>query len=324
MKDFINLSHGAGGKEMHELIKSFNFSNRAQWQDYDDDSSTLDIGNNKRLVFTTDSFTINPIFFPGGDIGHIAFCGTVNDLAVLGAVPLGLSLSLVIEEGFSVKDLKKIINSINLLSKKTSVPIVTGDTKVMEKNKIDKIIINTSGVGIINDNELLTKKIKTGDKVIISGGIGEHAVALLSKRFDYKTSIITDSKPLVEEIQAVKDIIKIAKDITRGGLAANLNEISEKNKIGVLLDEEAIPVKKEVKKLSEMLGINLYELASEGRFICIASPENAESVEKRLKLFNKQASIIGTITENNKLIIQTILGKRILPMPIGRIIPRIC
>ncbi|MBN2367981.1 hydrogenase expression/formation protein HypE [Candidatus Woesearchaeota archaeon] len=323
-KDIINLTHGSGGREMKKLIASFNFGERGEWKDCDDDSATLDIGDNKTLVFTTDSFTVNPLFFPGGDIGHLAMCGTINDLTVMGAVPLGLSLAFVIEEGFSQKVLHRILDSIKNISKKTSIPIVTGDTKVMERGKIDKIVINTSGVGIVEKDQLLTKKIEVGDKVIISGGLGEHAVALLSKRFDYKTEIITDSKPLVEEMLAVRDLIKIAKDPTRGGIASILNELCGKHSIGIQLEEEKIPVKQEVSKVVEMLGIDVFQLACEGRFVCVAPPENAEEVEKKLKEFNPDASIIGEIIEDNKVIINTFLGKRILPDPTGRIVPRIC
>jgi hydrogenase expression/formation protein HypE len=323
-KDIITLAHGSGGKEMQELIDSFKFTSRAGWENYDADSASIDISDDKKLFFTTDSFVVDPIFFPGGNIGHLAFCGTVNDLVVMGANPLGLSLGFVIEEGFPKIDLMKIIDSIDKLSQKTKIPIVTGDTKVMEKGKIDKIIINTSGVGIAGRDEALTRKVEVGDKVIISGGLGEHAVALLSKRFDYETTIVTDSKPLVEEINSVKHLLKMAKDPTRGGIAAVLNELAMKHKFGILLNEESIPAKKEVRKVAEMLGINLYELASEGRFICISAKENAREVEKKLKKFNEDAKIIGEITEGNKVIMQTILGKRILPQPVGRIVPRIC
>jgi hydrogenase expression/formation protein HypE len=323
-KEIICLSHGSGGKEMQDLIDSFNFNNRGKWKNCDNDSATASIDENRKIVFTSDSFIVDPIFFPGGNIGHLAFCGTVNDLAVMGAKPIGLSLSLVIEEGFLKKDLKKIIESINILSKEYDVPIVTGDTKVMEKGKVDKLIINTSGVGIIENKDLLTKKMEVGDKIIISGGLGEHAIALLSKRFDYETDIKTDSKPLLKEIDSVKDLIKIAKDPTRGGIAAILNELCEKKNLGMILDEEKIPIKKEVKSVTEMLGINLYELACEGRFVCIASKENAKKVEEKLQKFNKHAKIIGEIIDDNKVIVQTILGKRILPVPTGRIVPRIC
>ncbi len=323
-KKIIGLSHGSGGKEMTDLIDTFSFSFRGSWNNVDNDSATIQIGNNKNLVFTTDSFLVDPIFFPGGDIGHLAVSGTINDLAVMGANPLGLSLSFIIEEGFLLEHLQKIIKSIKHLSEKTKVPIVTGDTKVMEKGKVDKIIINTSGVGIASDEELLTKEIHEGDAIILSGGLGEHAVALLSKRFDYETTIITDSKPVLEEINAVKSFIKIAKDPTRGGVAATLNEISNKQQKGILLNEENIPAKPEVRKVVDMLGINLYELACEGRFLCIAEKKHAKKVEKILKSFNKQASIIGEVTSGNQVVMQSILGKRILPHPTGRIVPRIC
>jgi hydrogenase expression/formation protein HypE len=323
-KEFITLEMGSGGKEMQELIKSLNISNRGNWKNYYDDAATLDINDKEKLVFTTDSFIVDPIFFSGGNIGKIAACGTINDLSVMGATPSGLSLALIIEEGFLIEDLKAIIASINEVSKETNIPIVTGDTKIMPKGKLDRIVINTSGVGIVKSEDLLDKKIEFGDKIIISGGIGEHAVALLSKRFDYETDLITDSKPINKEIDSVKHLIKKAKDPTRGGIASILNEIADKNKIGMLLYEEKIPIKDEVKKVSEMLGINPYELACEGRFVCFASQENAKEVEDKLKMFNPKASIIGEITEGNIVIIQTFLGKRILQTPSGNIVPRIC
>ncbi len=333
--EFITLPEGSGGKEMQDLIRSFLISNRGKWNNYDDDAATLLLDGKKNklprqhLVFTSDSFIVTPIFFPGADIGHLAFSGTVNDLLMMGATPVGISSSLVIEEGFLKSDLKRIMASINLLSKKYGIPIVTGDTKVMEKGKLDGIIINTAGIGLVDGKSLLTKELKKivpGDKIIISGGLGEHAVALLSKRFDYSTSIISDSKPLVEEMASVRTLIKYAKDPTRGGIASILNEIAEKFKIGILLEEDKIPAKQEVRKVCEMLGINLYELACEGRFISIVSSKEASKVIAKLKRFNSDAAIIGEVTQTNKkkVIMQTFLGQRILPTPSGRIVPRIC
>lgn len=326
-KEKISLAEGSGGKEMEDLIKSFQIKNRGIWQDSDNDAATLKINSNQNLVFTTDSFVVDPLFFPGGNIGDLAFCGTVNDICMMGANPFGLSLSLIIEEGFPKEDLKKIMDTINKLSSDWGVPVVTGDTKVMEKGKIDKIIINTSAVAI--SERLLKDEIEEGDQIILSGGIGEHAVALLSKRFDYKTEIVSDSKPLILEISSIKHDVKQAKDPTRGGIAAVLNELAEKNDVGMMIDEEKIPIKPEVKKVCEMLGINPYELACEGRFVCIVSKENAKQVLRKLKKYNNQASIIGEITQeenkdNNKVILNTFLGKRILPKPKGRIVPRIC
>jgi hydrogenase expression/formation protein HypE len=322
--EIISLAQGSGGKEMVDLINSYHLQFRGHWKNYDNDAATLDIGNGNLLVFTTDSFTVSPIFFPGGDIGHIAMCGTINDLAVIGAQPVGISLALVIEEGFPIKDLKRILASINKISRQTRIPVVTGDTKVMENGKLDGIVINTAGVGFVKKKDVLTKKAKKGDKIILSGGLGEHAVALLSKRFDYETTIVSDSKPIVEEIQHVKHIIKIAKDPTRGGIAATLHEICQRQKIGMLLYEESIPAKPGVRKITELLGINLYELACEGRFLCITSDKHANTVENILKKYNKNASIIGEVTHDDAIIIQSILGKRILPLPTGRIVPRIC
>jgi hydrogenase expression/formation protein HypE len=323
-ENVITLAHGSGGKEMVELINSYRLSFRGRWDNYDNDAATLSLDKQRSLVFTTDSFIVNPIFFPGGDIGHIAMCGTINDLAVLGAMPLGLSLGLIIEEGFPQRDLQRILTSIDTISRQTKIPVVTGDTKVMEKGTLDKIVINTAGVGLVKKRDMLTKKISVGDKIILSGGLGEHAVALLSKRFDYTTSIRSDSHPVVEEIQCVLPWIKIAKDPTRGGLAATTNEVAQKQKVGMLLYEENIPVKAGVKKVTELLGINVYELACEGRFLCIASAHNAKKVEEKLQKFNPDAVICGEIIPGEKVLIQSILGKRILPMPTGRIVPRIC
>ena len=323
-KDIITLAMGSGGIEMDELIKSFKFDNRGNWLNYDNDSATFNLNKNHKLVFTTDSFTIDPIFFPGGDIGKIAVCGTINDLSVMGAEPIGLSLGFVIEEGLPKADLQKIVESINKISIETNIPIATGDTKVMEKGKLDKIIINVSGIGIVKNEVFLDKEIKPGDKLIISGGLGEHAVALLSKRFDYQTNIITDSKPLLKEMREIRKHIKFAKDPTRGGLAAVLNEISGKYNIGFNLVEEDIPAKKEVRKVTEMLGINMYELACEGRIICICSSENADIVVSKLKQYNPDAAIIGEVTLDKKVVLKTFLGSRILPHPSGRIVPRIC
>lgn len=327
LADFITLADGSGGKEMEDLIKSFAFTERGAWEQCDDDAASLDLGGGKRLLFTTDSYTVDPIFFSGGDIGHLSMCGTINDLVVMGAKPLGISLGLVIEEGLPKETLAKILKSVKKVSKESGIPVVTGDTKVMERGKIDKIVINTAGVGMIDestDGILLTQQPLAGDKLILSGGLGEHAVALLSQRFEYETSIRSDSKPLFAEMEKIASSVKIAKDPTRGGIAASLNELSAKYKIGFLLEEKRIPAKEEVRKVVEMLGLNLYELACEGRLLCIAAPEKAESVLSLLRAFNEDAAIIGEVTDNHRVVIQTFLGKRILPSPSGRLVPRIC
>jgi hydrogenase expression/formation protein HypE len=320
----IALSEGSGGKDMADLIATFKFKNRGRWAGWDSDSATLPLGGGKRLAYTTDSYVVTPQFFPGGDIGRIAACGTINDLAVAGAEPAGLSVAFVLEEGYPKSDLERIIASIDKVSKETGVPVATGDTKVMERGKVDGIIVNTSGVGIVPAKGLLDRKTAAGDKVILSGGLGEHATAILSRRFDFETSILSDGKPLLGELRAVRSRLKVAKDVTRGGLAAVANELSQRCGAGMLLYEESIPVKREVRTAAEMLGLDALELACEGRFVCVAGEDKAKAVVKRLRTFNRQAAIIGEITDGRGVVMQTILGRRLLPSPRGRIVPRIC
>lgn len=318
----VKLSEGSGGKEMHRLISEMkSHLNQGAWLYTDEDSSCLNIKNN-HLFFTTDSYVVTPIFFPGGNIGKIAFCGTVNDLAVMGARTLGISLGLIIEEGFPKEDLFKLLKTIGDLSKETGIPVVTGDTKIMEKGSLDKIIINTSGVGYADF--VLDRPVEAGDKIIVSGGIGEHGTALLAKRFELEASITTDSKPLWEEVSSIKNFIKRAKDITRGGLAAVLNEIAEKEKKQFLIYEEHIPLKKEVRALTEILGIEVYSLACEGRFVCVCSPDNEKEVVEKLRKFNDMVSTIGEVKVGKDVIVQTRFGKKLLSMPSGNIVPRIC
>jgi len=277
-----------------------------------------------KLVFTTDAFIVDPIFFPGGDIGKIAICGTINDLAVMGAKPLGISLSLVIEEGFDMGDLKKIISSIHSISKKTGVPVVTGDTKVTEKGKIDKIEITTSGIGLAQCI-IPNGGAKVGDVIIVSGDLGEHGVALLSKRFNYKTKIKSDCQPLLREIESVHKYLHAAKDPTRGGLAAVINEIADKSKVKIIFGEKSLPYKKEAKALSGLLGIDYFSFPSEGRFTAMTARKDAEKVVKILRKFNKDAKIIGRVEKGRGVYLETGIGSmRKIEVPRGKLIPRIC
>ncbi len=321
MTEKVRLSEGSGGKEMQALISEFRRRlPKGKWKNVLDDSASIDFSG--KLVFTTDSYVVTPLFFPGGDIGKIAFCGTVNDLAVMGAKPLGISVSMVIEEGFPKKELFKIIDSVAKESKATGIPVVTGDTKVMEKGSIDKLVINTAGIG--KAERVLDEKLKEGDAIIVSGGMGEHAAALLAERFELKSTLKTDSKPIWEEINSVRKHLKQAKDITRGGLSAVLNELADKNKAQILIEEELIPVKKEVRALTEILGIDFYPLACEGRFACVCSGKDSAAVLKKLKKFNSSASIIGEVKHGKGVIVQTKFGKKKLNAPSGNIVPRIC
>lgn len=321
----VELDHGGGGYKSWELLQDIRgvLKSRGKWQNCEDDAATYDLGKQK-LVFTSDAFIVEPIFFPGGDIGHIAMCGTINDLSVMGAKPLGVSLSIVMEEGFPKADLMKIMRSINKVSQTAGVPVVTGDTKVMQKGKIDKIEITTAGVGLA-DRVIENKGIKTGDVIISSGDLGEHAITLLASRFNYKTKIASDSKPLNKEIEQVKDYLNACKDPTRGGLAANIVEMADKSKVKIVLDEKTLPYKKETVAVSELLGIDIFALASEGRFIAAVSPKNIDKTLKILYKFNKEAKVIGVAEKGSGVYLKTKLGAlRPIEMPKGKLIPRIC
>ena len=328
--DKIELDHGGGGFKSWELVGEIRkiLKDTGSWTNSEDDGAVFSLGKRRKceekLVFTTDSFIVDPVFFPGGDIGKIAMCGTINDVTVMGARPIGISLSIVIEEGFPKDDFKKIIRSINSVSKKAGVPVVTGDTKVTEKGKIDKIEITTAGVG-------LAKKVipnggaKIGDVIITSGDLGEHTVALLSKRFDYQTKVKSDSKPFNEELLKVASLLNACKDPTRGGLAANIVEIAEKSKVKIVFDEKTLPYKKSTTALSDLLGIDIFSFASEGRFIASVSKKNVDKVLKVLQRYNKEAKVIGKVKKGKGVFVKTDLGSlRPVEMPKDKMIPRIC
>lgn len=320
----VKLSEGSGGRDMLRLLDTISehLTYRGDWDNTDNDSATLKLPSGDYLVFTTDTYVVSPAFFPGGNIGKLAFCGTVNDLVMMGATPLGLSMGLVLEESMKKSELNEILATIGELSKEHKIPVATGDTKVMERGALDKIVINTSGVGIVK--KPLQEALKPGDKIIFSGGIGEHGSALLAKRFELETDLLTDSKPLHKEMDAVRDDIKQARDITRGGAAAVLNELADKNRVKFFIDEEIVPMKSQVYALTEILGIEAYSLACEGRFVCFASADKADEVVKKLKKFNDMAAIIGEVQKGAHVEIQTRFGTKLLSMPIGELVPRIC
>ncbi|MGM5482507.1 MAG: hydrogenase expression/formation protein HypE [Nanobdellota archaeon] len=326
MDNILSVNEGSGGEEMQSFIDSIRkkFINSSEWGNLDNDGATFPLDKENNLVFTTDTFTVSPLFFPGGNIGDISFAGTVNDLVVMGADPIGISMGLVAEEGMPKDLFNKIIDSFSRHSKDMNIPLVTGDTKVVEKGKVDKIFINTSGVGLVKNKFLLTQKAEVGDKIIVSGGIGEHSVALLSERFDFETELVTDSKPLVHEMASVRGLVKQARDPTRGGLSAALTELSDSNNLGIKVDESSIPIKNEVNVVSEMLGLNPLEMACEGRVVCICKSSNAQEVLNKLKEYNTEASIIGEMVKKKEVILATTLGERPIKPPKGQLIPRIC
>lgn len=330
----IELEMGGGGKKSEELIGNIrNILNvKGKWKNTKDDGAVYLIPNpspykgewSNKLVFTTDAFIVDPLIFAGGDIGKIAICGTLNDLSVMGAKPIGISLSIVIEEGFLQSDLEKIIQSINKISRITNVPIVTGDTKVTEKGKIDKIEITTSGVGLAS-KIISNDGAKAGDDIVVSGDLGEHAVALLAKRFNYQTKIKSDCQPLIQEIKSVSRYLTSCKDPTRGGMAAVLNEMAEKSKTKFVLEEKDLPYKKETVAISDLLGIDFFSFPSEGRFVATVAKKNSQKVIKILKKYNKSARIIGEVQKGKEVWLKTKIGAvKKIEVPRGKLIPRIC
>jgi hydrogenase expression/formation protein HypE len=334
----IGMSHGAGGEIMQSLISGIileNIKNKSVNGGVGlaelDDGATIPLGEYE-VVISTDSHTIDPIFFPGGDIGKISIAGTVNDVSVMGAQPLAIASAMVISEGFSSDDLEQIVKSMDLVCRETGVAIVTGDTKVMEKDKLDKIIITTTGIGIVKKGDAKRDSgLKLGDQIILSGSVGDHGISLMSFRegFGFETDLKSDVAPVWEMVKAALDIggVNAMKDPTRGGIANALNELASKSGVGMLIDEEKIPLKKEVIAASEMLGIDPYEVANEGKVIMGVREDKAQEILKAIKntKYGKEAQIIGEVTDDNHVILETALGgKRILEEPIADPVPRVC
>jgi hydrogenase expression/formation protein HypE len=330
----ITLSHGSGGRMMHKLIDSVfmkEFANPILSQKKD--SAIVNIGN-KKIAFTTDSYVVDPIFFPGGDIGSLAVNGTVNDLSVCGARPLFISLGLVIEEGLEKAVLERIVRSAASAAKAALVQIVTGDTKVVEKGSADRIFINTSGLGEVYYDGLSVDKIKTGDSVIVSGPVGDHAISVLSKRegIAFRTTVRSDSAPLNKLIgKALKASrnVRFMRDPTRGGLATTLNEISSGAPFGIALEEKDVPVREGVREACELLGFDPLYLACEGRVVIVVSKKDGPKVLRAIRTVKdgRNARIIGTVTREYKgrVYLNTITGGgRVLDMVSGEQLPRIC
>ncbi|MFH1625401.1 MAG: hydrogenase expression/formation protein HypE [Pseudomonadota bacterium] len=328
----ILLTHGSGGRLSHRLIdevflKSFNNPFLAE----KDDGAIVEIGG-KKLAFTTDSYVVKPIFFPGGDIGKLSVWGTVNDLAVMGAEPLYISCGFIIEEGLDQGVLETVVLSMAQAAEIANVLLVTGDTKVVEKGAADKIYINTSGVGIVK-KDLSIKSIEVGDRVILSGSLGEHEVSVLLAREElpFRSQVTSDLAPLnrlVSEILEV-DGIRFMRDPTRGGLGTTLNEIVEGSKLGIMVEEEKIRVSDGVDAVCELLGLDPLYLANEGKIVVIVRRDCASEVLKRMKEnpLGRESEIIGEVVAdlNGRVSLRTrIGGTRILDMLVGDQLPRIC
>lgn len=333
----VTALHGAGGELMGRLLSEHilpRFSLRSLGSiglDALDDGATLELPPGVPVI-TTDSHVVKPIFFPGGDIGRLAACGTVNDLAVMGARPLAMTLGLLIEEGFPIADLERIITSAAEVLEGLGVALVAGDTKVMGKGELDGIAINTTGIGVAA-RPISDAGLSPGDAIIVTGPVGDHGFALLSAREDLLlesrlSSDVASIWPLVARALSVGGV-KAMKDPTRGGIAAALNELARKSHVGIEIEEERIPVRDEVRGLSELLGISPYEVACEGRALIGVAPDRAEELLLALREhpLGREAAIIGRAIEGypGRVILNTAVGgRRLLEMPLGDPVPRIC
>jgi hydrogenase expression/formation protein HypE len=337
MAKTILLGHGSGGRLSHDLIKDLfvkYFSNDIL--DEQTDAAVLTIHSDK-LSFTTDSFVVDPVFFPGGDIGKLAVAGTVNDVAVSGAKPLYLSTSFIIEEGFPVNDLETIVKSMADEAKKAGVMIVTGDTKVVNRGKCDKVFINTTGVGEIQQKHVhigTGKSIKTGDKIIINGTIADHGMCIMAAReeLSFSTDITSDCaclNHLIKDALSVSDQIRFMRDATRGGLATVLCELAERKNFGIEINEDTLPVNENVRGMCELLGFDPLYVANEGKVVIVVGKEDAEKVLKALKEneLGQEAAIIGEVVDEHQgkaWLTTGIGGRRIIDMLAGEQLPRIC
>lgn len=334
MEDKILLAHGSGGKLSHDLVEDYFlkvFNNRLL--NPLDDSASFNISG--RLAFTTDSYVVAPIFFPGGDIGRLAVFGTVNDLSMAGAIPMYLSLSLIIEEGLPLSQLKKIINSIQEACEEAEVKVITGDTKVVNRGSADKLFINTAGLGIIPEGiNISASNAMVGDKIILSGPIGDHEIAILTQRegLKFETSLQSDCAPLNK---LVADMIEVSKEIhclrdpTRGGLASTLNEFAKRSNVGVKIEEDKVPVNETVRAACELLGFDPLNLANEGKLVAVVAPQETGKILAKMhqNKYGRQATIIGEVVDEHlgKVVMKTRFGSsRIIEMPAGELLPRIC
>jgi hydrogenase expression/formation protein HypE len=331
----ILLAHGSGGELSHQLVTSL-FAQAFQnpYLDPLDDMAVLTMGGT-RLAFTTDSYVVSPIFFPGGDIGKLAVCGTVNDLAMSGAKPLFLSAGFIIEEGFPLSFLKMIVSSMRRTAEEAGVKIVTGDTKVVNHGGADGVFINTAGIGLIPEGVAISGSYaRPGDRVLLSGTIGDHGVAILSARegLQFSTSLESDCAPLqglvARMLEASKEI-RCLRDPTRGGVSSALNELARQSRVAVWIEEEKIPIKEEVRGACELLGFDPLILANEGKLVAIVAKEAAETILLQMKShpLGKEAVIIGEVREEPKerVLMRTVFGStRIVDMLVGEPLPRIC
>ncbi|HEV7472697.1 MAG TPA: hydrogenase expression/formation protein HypE [Pyrinomonadaceae bacterium] len=343
--EHIQLAHGSGGKAMHELVEGLFLEYlRNPYLELLEDQAVFEVGNGvqpARLAFTTDSYVVTPIFFPGGDIGKLSVHGTVNDIAMSGARPLYLSAGFILEEGLPISDLRRILESMRDAAQEAGVSVVTGDTKVVEKGTADKIFINTAGIGVIESPvQLSAANAREGDQVILSGTIGDHGTTILIARgeLDLETEIESDSAPLhllvrdmLDEAARISSVnaVHCLRDPTRGGVATTLNEIALSSEVCIQIYEDRIPVREEVHGACEILGLDPLYVANEGKLLAIVSPEVAQPLVDRMKQnpYGQGACIIGEVKKDPQGIVAMVTGfggTRIVDMLAGEQLPRIC
>lgn len=337
MTDFITMAHGNGGATMQKLIRDYfveAFNNPILTQG--EDQARLDLAEflaqGERLSFSTDSFVIDPIFFPGGNIGKLAVCGTVNDVAVCGAIPKYLSCGFILEEGLPLSELKLIIQAMAETCRIAGIQVVTGDTKVVQRGAVDKIFINTSGIGVIPYGlDWGAHRIQVGDKIIVSGTIGEHGATILNLRenLGIKTDLSSDCAVLTPLIDLLRPIegVKAVRDATRGGVNAVLHEFSQTQQVGMLIQEENLPIRQEVRGICEILGLEALNFANEGKLVIVADTKKTFEILTALHCheLGKNAAVIGEVTEDKKVRLEGVFGQtRLLDLPSNEPLPRIC
>ncbi len=331
----IVMGHGSGGKMMADLIQHmFAPAFENDLLDQLGDSAVFDV-KGIRLAFTTDSFVVSPLFFPGGDIGELAINGTVNDLAMSGAYPMFLSSGFILEEGLAMETLGRIVESTASACREAGVQLITGDTKVVNKGHGDGLYINTAGIGLLPEGvNISPKNARPGDAVIVSGTMGDHGIAIMSMRegLQFETEIRSDTAPLsglVESMLNVTEDIHCLRDATRGGLSAVLNELAFASKVGIEFEEKKVPVKAEVNAACEMLGLDPFYIANEGKLVAIVPASEVDKVLDAMRMhpFGKDATRIGTVTEDHPSLVVAhtgIGGSRVVDLPAGELLPRIC
>jgi hydrogenase expression/formation protein HypE len=329
----VTMMHGGGGEMMGELLQTltkFTHNNAGGiGLEALDDGAVIPL-NGQNLVFTTDSHIVRPIFFPGGDIGRIAVCGTINDLAVMGGRPLALSCGMIIEEGFEVADLARIVTSMDEALGEAGANLVTGDTKVMEKGALDGIAINTAGIGIA-DTVIRDNGLQPGDSIIVSGTLGDHGIAIMAHRegFDLGEQIKSDVAPLwgIVERALAAGTIHAMKDPTRGGFASAINEMARKSGVSVRIVEDRLPIRKSVRSAAGMLGIDPLEVANEGKIVMGVPAPDVDAILAALRshVYGRDAAVIGTVSGGAHVIMETAIGgERFIEPPMGDPVPRVC